>query len=267
MAWDTAKKILDEAAINGVNSIKTNFRGESSINPNFERITEYAKSWHNKLGGSVFIDRLSNTNFKFRSDREDIFRGFSNQTKVKISYDSFDKKVFETQRAGGDHELTTRNIDIFYNHPSRIHSGTRMVIQAVRTQLNKDEDIAGQAKVRWPDATISIRDMVAGRVENKEVGELEHKKRDVSGRAPCLQAFVRLMFHWDGKAGICCPDISGELIVGDIKNQSLKQIFNSPKAKTVRKKLKDLSAFKDYSACKNCSSFESYKGFKPVWDS
>lgn len=263
MSWETAEKIVKQSAEIGVHSLKFNYRGESTINPIFPKITMLAKKLaHDR----TFIDRITNSNFKFRTDREDIFEGLSNQTKVKVSYDSFDKRVFETQRRGGDHDLTTRNIDRFYNHPLRGISGTELVIQAVRTKLNKDEDLEGLCKKRWPEATLSVRDMVAGRV-GKDLSELEDRKRDLNNRQSCIQAHVRLMFGWDGKATVCCPDISSSLVVGDISRSTVKEIFNSVFAKTIRKQLKDKSAFNIYDACKNCPSFESYKGFKPVWNS
>lgn len=260
MTRETGLRIIDQASDLGVNSLKFNWKGESTINPHFRLFTAHAKAL---ASGSTFIDRLTNSNFKFRTDREDIFEGLCNQTKVKISYDSFEKTVFETQRAGGDHDITTRNIDKFYHHPLR--KNTEIVIQAVRTNQNKDEDLEGQAKKRWPEATISIRDMVAGRVE-KDLSEFEHRERDATERQSCLQAHVRLIFNWKGECFPCCPDTSEKLCLGDINNENLAEIFNGPKAKFLRKQLKCGDAFK-MNPCKGCSSFETYKGFQPVWTS
>lgn len=259
MKFETAQKIISQASDLGVNSLKFNYRGESTMNPHFYQITKFAKDLSS---GSTFIDRLTNSNFKFRNDKDDIFDGLCNQTKVKISYDSFIKDVFETQRAGGDHDLTTRNIDKFYNYRNR--KDTEIVIQAVRTRLNKNEDIEGSVKKRWPSASLSIRDVVEGRKENN-IDDLVNKVRDNSNRKPCLQAYVRLIFTWDGRATVCCPSISEDLIVGDINKISLGEIFNSKKAKFIRKKLKTKEAFSIYSSCKNCSSFESYSGYTPSW--
>lgn len=262
MTRDTAFRIIREAAGLGVNSLKMNWKGESTINPHFEEITGYAASL---ARGSTFIERLTNSNFKFRTDREDIFRGLCNQTKVKISYDSFRKDVFETQRAGGDHALTTRNIDKFYHYPRRLKSGTTIVIQAVRTQANKDEDLEGQMKGRWPEAQISIRDMVAGRLE-KDVSSMEVRRRDPSQRQSCEQAHVRLLFNWKGEAHPCCPDIAEKIKFGNIWQTSMKDIFNCATARQLRDDLKSGVAFKQ-DPCRGCSSFESFKNFKPQWNS
>lgn len=260
MAFNVAAKIVHQAANLGVPAMKFNWKGEATINPHFGEITGLAKRLS---GGGVLIDRLTNSNFKFRTDREDVFLGLCNQTKVKVSYDSFRKEVFERQRAGGDHAMTTRNIDKFYAHPKR--RTTELVIQAVRTQLNKDEDLEAEVKRRWPEATISIRDMVAGRVENADVGVLEARSRDTTGRQACIQASARVIFNWEGKAFPCCPDIGEKLVLGDIRVTPLKDIFNGHPARNLRADLASGEAFRKGDPCRGCSSFETFKGFRPAW--
>lgn len=262
MDKDLALMIVDQCDDLGVNSIKFNYRGESTLHPEFEYITWSAKRYAKK---STFIDRLTNSNFKFKTSNDSIFRGLSNQTKVKISFDSFDAEVMEFQRAGSNHKIALNNINKFYNFPERIKSETKIVIQAVRTLLNKDEDIADIAKKMWPEAEISIRDMVAGRV-NKDLSELENRERDVSDRQTCIQAHARLIIGHDGIAQACCPDIGSKIVLGDANKETIHDIWTSKAAKELRKTLLNKKAFAN-EPCKSCSSFESYRGFKPTWKS
>lgn len=258
-----AFKIIQQAADLGVNSIKFNYRGEATLNAAYTELTRFAAE---KAHGSTFIDRLTNSNFKIApSKRQNIFEGFSFLTKVKVSYDSFRKEVFETQRAGGDHVLTTENIDQFYNYKIKNNVETTLVIQAVRTKLNADEDILGTANSRWPGVEVSIRDMVAGRID-KDLSNLEARSRDPNARQSCIQAHARMIVHWDGRVSPCCPSIKNDLLIGDLNTQTIEEVFNSDKAKALRKALKDRTAFfKD--PCKSCSSFESYQGYKAPWGS
>ncbi len=259
MSRETGERIIMQSARLGVHSLKMNFRGESTINPNFLHFTALAKKY---ARGSTFIDRLTNSNFKFATTREDIFEGLCNQTKVKVSFDSFRPEVFEVQRAKGIHALTMGNIDRFYNHEKR--RDTELVIQAVRTKLNKDEDLEGQTKRRWPDATLSVRDMVEGRVD-KDLSQYKDRERDFENRQSCLQAWVRLIADWQGNFQACCPDIGSKIQLGNIHDKNLYEIFNSDKAKQLRQDLKSKKAFNS-EPCRSCSSFESYKGFKPSWN-
>lgn len=262
MDLKTGIKIIEQSAEIGVPSIKFNWKGESTLNPHFEALTALAKSY---AGMWTFQDRLTNSNFKFSTTNESIFNGLCNQTKVKVSFDSFNADVMHAQRAGSNHALAKKNITKFYNHPAR--KNTEIVIQAVRTTLNKDEDIAGEAKKLWPEASVSIRDMVSGRVESAAADSLVARERDASERQSCLQAHARIIFNWEGKAFPCCPDIAETLLLGSIETQTVKEIFNSLTAKRLRKALKDKSIFNCASTCAKCSSFETYKGFKPSWES
>lgn len=262
MLPETFKKIINDAANLGVHSVKTNWRGESTMNPWFPAMTLRLKEIAEERKDGTFIDRITNSNFKFINKVPDIMKGLCAQTKVKVSYDSFRKEVFEKQRAGGNHDVTTTNIDLFYNWPGRDNI---LVIQAVRTSLNKDEDIEHEAKKRWPDAIISIRDMVEGRV-NKDLDTLKHKERDYSERQSCIQAHARLIFDTQGVATACCPDIRQELKLGDINKMTITEIWNSPEAIKLREDLLSLKAFEN-SPCKNCSSFETFKGYQPSYES
>jgi len=253
MTLSTATVIIDQAAEFGVSSLKFNWKGESTLNPMFSRILHHAAKYN-------FVEKIINSNFKFTKRRDEILEALCTLDKVKISFDSFRKDVFETQRAGGKWHITCDNINRFYNHPLR--NKTKIVIQAVRTNLNKDEDIAGQVRERWPEAEVSIRDMVSGRVD-KDLTGLENKERK-GERQSCLQAHVRLIFNKEGYVFPCCPDIKEKMCFGNIWDEDIEGLFS--RGRSLRKDLKNLSAF-DRDPCKNCSSFETFVGYKPSWQS
>jgi radical SAM protein with 4Fe4S-binding SPASM domain len=74
------------------------------------------------------------------------------------------------------------------------------------------------------------------------------------------------VFDWQGNAQMCCIDIKSELQLGNIHDKSIYEIFNSQKAKEVRKSLLNKQGF-NLEPCKSCSSFESYKNYKAPWGS
>jgi radical SAM protein with 4Fe4S-binding SPASM domain len=41
----------------------------------------------------------------------------------------------------------------------------------------------------------------------------------------CARAFEQIMVLWDGRVSLCCFDSDGEVILGDLKTQSLKEIY------------------------------------------
>lgn len=259
MEFDLAINILNQIADEKIPSVKFNWRGESSLNPDYVKILHHAANLFDTQGYP--FDRLINSNFMFVKNRHAILDAMGRQTKVKVSFDSFIPEVYEHQRSWGIHKHVLRNIDDFYSKGSN----AKLVIQAVRTKLNQDEDIAGQIKERWPDAGISIRDVVAGRNE-VDTSEFIDDTRVGKERIPCRQAFVRLIVAHNGQVSPCCPDIKQELILGNATNNLLVDIFNNEKSNALRASLLDKSAF-GFDPCKNCSSHESFAGYKPKWGS
>lgn len=265
MDKETGLRIIKDAYKLGVYSIKFNWRGESTLSPNFLKFTRLAHDFSKKSIGP-FIDRISNTNFNFLHDRDDIFEALSMLSKLKVSIDSLNKTVYETQRARGDFDLICKNLDKFHDKYS---DNTILVLQAVRTNLNKDEDLENDFKKRWPKAIVSIRDCVDNRTVNDH--DLSYRDREKIDRIPCRQAFARLVFDWKGNAFACCPGFDEKtnkpLKLGNINDMSIEEIFNSSKAKSLRLGLKEGWAFKSHDVCKNCSSYETYAGYQPSWDS
>jgi len=261
MTLPTAKAIIAEAASLKVPAIKVNYRGEATLNPHFTEISEYIKQ---HATNDTFIDRVINSNFSFPEYSENIFLGLKNFTKIKVSFDSFTPEVMEFQRSGSSHARVMKNISTFHDH--YMTKENTLVIQAVKTKLNKDEDIKGLVKKHWPKAKVSIRDMVTGRVKSETSDLLENKSRDKLKRQPCIQAFARLIFNHEGIAQSCCPDIGSKLQIASISDLSMYEIWNHNNAQFLRLKLKDGSAFEN-DPCKSCPSFESYSGYKHPWGS
>jgi radical SAM protein with 4Fe4S-binding SPASM domain len=242
--------------------MKFNWRGESTIHPDYAKIIDHA----NRIAtGSSLIDRIANTNFILPSDpskKLEILRAMSGLTRVKVSFDSLDWRVYSAQRGDGWSDVY-RNITLFYEqflNPKK----TQLVIQAVKTKLNEHEDFNEMLKL-WPKATLSIRDCVSGR-KDESYSDIADDKRTGKERIPCKQAFARLIVHHSGDVSPCCVDISSKKIIGNVYNESISKIWNSWRATWFRETVANGMAF-DSEPCKSCSSLESYAGNKTRWGS
>jgi radical SAM protein with 4Fe4S-binding SPASM domain len=263
MNYDTAISIIDQAADLGVHSLKFNWRGESSLHPNFYKIVKRARD------KGTFTELLTNTNFNFKGKGFiKKLEAYSLMDKVKISIDSLNESVYETQRARGDFENIVHNIDDFFRLIENRNRKTKVVLQAVRTNLNRNENLRDDFLKRWPKAEVSIRECVDGRVDDNK---FSNNSRDNSERKPCKQAFARLIISHDGKVYPCCPAFddneNGQIYGGNVNKHSIYDIWNSYLFKKLRTDLKSLRAFKNRPICKNCSSFETFKNNKSIWGS
>lgn len=50
----------------------------------------------------------------------------------------------------------------------------------------------------------------------------------------CVRALGEIMVLWDGRVSLCCFDGEGEVILGDLNKQTIKEVFNGPVATGIR---------------------------------
>jgi len=86
----------------------------------------------------------------------------------------------------------------------------------------------------------------------------EHETADKSYR-PCTEVYQKLSVNWDGKVSCCCDDYDDYLIVGNLNNSTLQDIWNNSwELKTFRAML-DRGMFKSLALCGTC--YHTYEEF------
>jgi hypothetical protein len=56
----------------------------------------------------------------------------------------------------------------------------------------------------------------------------------MSPRMGCMRALDSIMVLWDGRMSLCCFDGEGEVILGDLNTQTIREIYNGPLAVSYR---------------------------------
>ncbi|MCX6253429.1 MAG: SPASM domain-containing protein, partial [Bacteroidia bacterium] len=68
----------------------------------------------------------------------------------------------------------------------------------------------------------------------------------------CARLWFNPVITWDGKVIPCCFDKNAEFVMGDLNNDSFREIWNGPKYKIFRKSI--LSGRHMIEICRNCTS-------------
>ncbi len=74
----------------------------------------------------------------------------------------------------------------------------------------------------------------------EERGLLEHMKREdklVRKHPRCPEVFDKLSVYWDGRVTACCRDLEGDMLLGDIHQTPLSELWLSPKLAAYRQAL------------------------------
>ncbi len=87
----------------------------------------------------------------------------------------------------------------------------------------------------------------------------EIKTIDEKIKSPCFEMYRRIHVLSDGNVGVCsCRDIDAEINIGNIKNQSLKELWNGKKLKDYRSEWKKGNL---PDICKNCDRYQPVNEF------
>lgn len=238
--FDLYKKIIDEAVEIGVYSVKLNWMGEPLMHPRIADMISYAKQ-------KGIEDVMLNTNAVLLTEKmseEIIAAGLD---KIFFSFDSPIKENYEKIRIGANFENTLNNIKKFME----IRNSKEKITCIARTSMVVMENNKEEYN-DYIDLFSKIVDIVShfDCIDwNKEMDDEEGNYKD--SEFICSQLWQRICITWDGQAMPCCCDIDKKYILGNVKNNTLKELWNGDKFKKIRELHKNSLWYK-CSMCKKC---------------
>ncbi|MGC8805573.1 MAG: radical SAM/SPASM domain-containing protein, partial [Candidatus Ratteibacteria bacterium] len=212
MQWNLYKKIIDEGAENHLYSIKLSLRGEPLLHPDIFKMIEYARE-------KGILDIYFNTNAVLM-DTEIAERIVgSGINRISISFEGFEKTLYEKNRVGACFEKVIKNIEELINKKSQKNSKTpRIRIQTVL--IPEMETILEDYKKFWMGKGV---DEIAYLDFEKD----PEKDEDLSYPWICPQLWQRMTIWYDGTLIPCVHDTYGIMKLGNVSEISISDVWNS----------------------------------------
>jgi len=230
LRFDDVKRILSEAFLKGLESIKLNYRGEPTVSDIFLETIVYAK----KLG--IYVHFNTNGNLITPIIAQKLVQ--HKVDKVIFSVDSCDEAVYANIRRGGSLMNVIKSI-IMINTFKAVSQASKPLIrvQAVKQDFNREEIESGKYFKFWE------------RLVPEFAWEDEFDFMDNSYDATelpnwhCAQLWQRLVILADGRVMPCCGGydyLSDEpWVVGNIHESTIEEIWNMPKLVEARQRHKE----------------------------
>lgn len=222
MDFDLFKKIADECAAHGVRSIHLHNFGEPLLDKGiFDKIA-YATG----LGISTRL--FSNLSLIDADKAEKLIK--SGLSRIKGSVDGNSRETFESIRRGLSFDKVTESIETLLEARGRLGSRTpRIGLTFVETPENRHEKEAFLR--RW-----------SGKVDSVNVTTYHNWGGDHEGSGgrepygfPCPRIWQTLTVLYNGDVSICCMDYDGAVILGNVRDDSISDIFNNQTYQEVRR--------------------------------
>lgn len=238
MKWETVKKILDESGDNGLYACKFNFRGEPLLHQDLGRFISYAK----KKG---IIDVFFNTNAVLLTEEKARMLIDSGLDRITISFEGFEKTLYERNRVGAKFEEVVANVERLRN---------------IREKLGVSRPKIRVQTVLVPELEGRMNEFVAfweGRVDQVSYNDMEpsvdtvnKKIKNIKSSWICPFTYQRMTVMWDGTLTACKNDYYGKLALGNIDSISIKKSWTDS-LNTLRKIHKEGQTHK-IEACGEC---------------
>lgn len=241
MKLELFKKIIDEAK-EFVNDINVHHTGEATLHPQLSEMIKYAEE-------NGIITKLHTNATLLNEDlsKKLISAGLS---LLSFSFDGFDAETYESIRVKAKFDKTLNNVLNFLKLKKRMNSAKPYTILEI-IQLN---DFLCKRNEKYKEFIKKFKGLPLNEIIIKEPHnwagkyELPISEREYSA---CTFPWYALVINWNGIVTPCPQDYYCEIILGDINNQSLKEIWNSYPIQDLRRKMKEKD-IEETKPCYNC---------------
>ncbi len=224
--------------------------GEPTMHRKLKEMIEYAKKQNVRIGISTNATLLSE---KIANDileaKPDI---------LLLSLDGATKETHEKIRVGSKFEKTMANVEKFLELKANKKANLPYtVVQMVYMPENQSEADAFKNKWKKFKSVNDIRMKKFLHLQGANYfpdsnGEIKMTPKEPS----CVLPWRQLSISWDGKLSICCRDLEFTTIIGELKANTISELWNSEKMKEFRKKLSS-GKKNEIPICKGCAGVQT----------
>lgn len=235
-------------------NINLYFQGESMLHPQFFSF----------LRGAFYIHSILSTNGHFLSEENSKKLVFSGLNKLIVSLDGMDQETYSAYRENGKIETVKQGIKNISEAKKKYRSPLQLEIQFLVNKMNENQIPEIRKFAHKVNASLKLKSMQIIHKENiarwislkPEFNRYEKKNGEYTNKNSMPDKCMRLWFNpvvtWDGKVVPCCFDKNADHVMGDLTQESFREIWEGTKYTIFRKSI--LSGRHMVDICRNCTS-------------
>jgi radical SAM protein with 4Fe4S-binding SPASM domain len=188
----------------------------------------------------------------------------SGLSKLIVSLDGMDQVVYSEYRRNGNLGKVIEGIKNVAKARDRFNSAMKLELQFLVSRHNEHQIAEAERFAKEVRASLKLKSMQV--INSQDAGkwmpsgEKYARYKNMDGKyfiknslpARCLRLWLNPVITWDGKVIPCCFDKDTEFVMGDLKNESFRSIWNGKQFNEFRKKI--LTGRNKIDICRNCTS-------------
>ena len=231
------RNCIDQAVDGGTQAITLGSRGEPTLHPKISKMLDYMS------GKFMEVKLITNATKLNEQLCHDILK--SDVHLLVFSVDAHTKDVYEEIRVRAKFDEIYNNIKQFHEIRDRYYPDSKINTRISAVLVRDDQD---------PDAFTEFWGKIVDEVSAKNASfrwDTYTNKVHPNINGPCWLLWERLYVWWDGATNPCDADYKSKLSPGNIKENSIRDIWHGEKLTELRRKhLNNMR--KEYNPCDRC---------------
>lgn len=254
---DMFKKLIDELK-DTLTYLTFYFQGEPYLHPKFLSLVKYASQQN--------IYTSTSTNAHYLTDKQARDTVESGLDRLIISLDGTDQQTYQSYRVGGNMEKVLEGARNVLKWRQQLKSKTPYVVfqfLVVKPNEHQIPEVQSLAKKMGVDnvllKTAQIYDFENGSDLMPSLDQYSRYRKNSEGKYEiknqlmdhCWKMWNSCVVTWDGKVVPCCFDKDAHYTLGDLNQNSFKEIWTSSRYNDFRRSI--LKSREEIEICKNCT--------------
>lgn len=262
LKFEKFKNIVDEVSDYCIEIHLYNW-GEPTLNKNLVKMLQYAKE--KKIWSRI----SSNLSLKYKEDYlEDLLK--SGLSLLHVDVDGLDQEVYAKYRKKGDFNIVLENLKKIKNIKAELNLDEpkiELAMLAMKQNEHQHKDFIDFAKkLNADDAKIDKIQYNPNMSEewlpkNKDLiyrtyesGSAPSRSSSENDNKACHWPWSGIVINWDGGVNPCCIIDDPKSDFGNLKNQSIENIWNNEQYISSRSEFADKSEIKTKTICNICKN-------------
>jgi radical SAM protein with 4Fe4S-binding SPASM domain len=221
-------KIIDNCVRLKIKMITLSFFGEPLLDKGLIEKIEYAKR------KDIFVGFYSNASLLNEDWANKLIQ--SGLDNITISFDGYSKETYEKIRKNLNFETTRRNILGLINERRKMNAN-HPKINLVLVELEENKQEIKNFYQEWRNKVdginiINMRNW-ANDIQKEGTKESFHFNKRIK-RKPCALIWLKMVVDWNGDVVLCCDDWNHSTILGNLKKQTIEEIWKGEKLRKIR---------------------------------
>jgi radical SAM protein with 4Fe4S-binding SPASM domain len=222
------KKIIYNCKKLGIKIITLSFFGEPLLDRTLIEKIKYAKQ------NGMFTAFYSNASLLNEEWAEKLIN--SGLDSITISFDGYSKEVYEKIRKKLKFEIVKKNVlNLIRTRRKLNRKNPKINLVLVELEENKGEikDFYREWKDKVDSINIINMRNWANDIQKAGTKESFHFNKKLK-RKPCALIWLKMVVDWNGDVVLCCDDWNHSTILGNLKKQTIEEIWRGEKLKKIR---------------------------------